>query len=304
MICNERILITGGTGSLGKAITAILSDSNEVVVYSRNEERQFEMQQKINSQNITYLIGDIRDKSTLKQALQGCTLAIHAAAMKDMVMCEKQPTQCYLNNLEGSRSFIECINQSTVRTAIGISTDKASSPTNVYGMTKYIMERMFLEANKHFKSEFLCLRLGNLIDARGSLIFTWKKNPDQKISLTHSEVSRFFLTTGEGAKIVLDVLKKGSAGKIYIPKMKKANIKDILKIITGKTNFPLIGLFPGEKLHETLVSENESQYCFEEGNYFCLDIEKTNPNPLHLFDSGNAEQLSELELIKMIYAKE
>ena len=156
MMQNERILVTGGAGSLGQALTKILCKANEVVVYSRNEEKQFEMQQKIMSPNVSYFIGDIRDKYTLTQALRNCSMAIHAAAMKDMLMCEQQPTQCYLNNLEGSRSFLECVTQSSVRRVIGISTDKASAPTNVYGMTKYIMERMFLEANKHNKQEFLC----------------------------------------------------------------------------------------------------------------------------------------------------
>lgn len=301
MIKNERILITGGAGSLGKALAKLLSETNEVVIYSRNEERQFNMQQQVNSTNITYLIGDIRDRSTLCQALRRCTLAIHAAAMKDMVMCEKQPTQCYLNNLEGSRGFIECINQSSVRKVIGISTDKASDPANVYGMTKYIMERMFLEANKYFNAEFLCLRLGNLIDAAGSLISTWKKNPEQNIKLTHPEVSRFFTTTFEGSKIVCDVLMNGFDGKIYIPKMKQAKIYDILKIITGRDSFPIMGLFPGEKVYETLISEDESKYCFEEGNYFFLDIEKLNPSPSKCLHSGDAEQFNKQELMRIIY---
>lgn len=297
----EKILITGGAGSLGRMLTRLLSPFNRIVIYSRNEERQFEMQQELGSTNVEYVIGDIRDRYTLSRALRGCTIAIHAAAMKDLIMCERQPTQTYLNNIEGSRIFLEAVLQSEVKKAIGISTDKAASPINVYGASKYIMEQLFMEANHAQEQEFFCIRFGNMIDSRGSLIHSWKCNPDQEIKITHPEVSRFFFTIKDAAEAVTSVLEIGKRERIYIPKMKKTKIIDIIKLITGKTDFLVRGLFPGEKLHEMLIGEEERKYCFEEGRFLVIDPKNLNPSPPLALSSQTAEAFSEEELRKMIF---
>lgn len=301
---NEKILITGGSGSLGKMLTKLLSPLNQIIVYSRNEERQFEMQKELGTTNIEYIIGDIRDYYTLSRALKGCSLAIHAAAMKDLVMCERQPTQTYLNNIEGSRVFLEAVLQSRIKKAIGISTDKAASPVNVYGASKYIMEKMFIEANQNEEQDFFCVRFGNMIDSRGSLIHSWKKNPSQEIKITHPEVSRFFFTTKEAAESVLYALQVGKKGIIYIPKMKKVKIIDILKLVTGEKEFKVIGLSPGEKLHEMLIGEEERRFCFDEGHFLVLNYAKTNDSPPLALNSEMAEEFSREELHRMIFSTE
>jgi UDP-N-acetylglucosamine 4,6-dehydratase len=304
MLKNKKILITGGTGSLGKALTRELYKNNKIVIYSRNEERQFEMQKLFDkTKNIDYKIGDVRDTYTLKQALSGCDIAIHAAAMKDVIMCEKQPTQTYLNNIEGSRSFIEAVlDTPSVKKIVGISTDKASSPSNVYGMTKYIMEKLFIEANNFSDKKFSCARFGNMIDSSGSIISYWKNNPEAEIKLTDPRMERFFFTSKDAVKTVLDTINSGN-GDVLIPKMKKAKIIDILMLITKKHDFPIIGITPGEKIYEELISENESHMCKENDNYYILNP-KNNTSIIKSFSTKNAGILTKSELKKMIYEKE
>lgn len=301
-IKDEKILITGGTGSLGRKLTALLAPQNQIIVYSRNEERQFEMQQEIRNANIEYFIGDIRDYNTLSRALGGCSIAIHAAAMKDLIMCERQPTQTYLNNILGTQVFIQAVLLSSVKKAIGISTDKAASPSNVYGASKYIMEKLFIEYSS-FEKTLFCIRFGNMIDSNGSLINSWKKNPNQEIKITHNEASRFFFTTKDAAKSVIHALEVGKSGMVYIPKMKKVKIIDILKMIAKKNSFEVIGLSPGEKLHEFLIGEQERSFCFDEGAFFVIKPNQTNHLPPEALSSEMAESFSQDELYNMIYSE-
>ncbi len=301
MIKGSRILITGGTGSLGYELTRQLCEHNEVVVYSRNEERQYEMQQQFKNKAVEFRIGDVKDRYTLEMAFTGCDIGIHAAAMKDLIMCEEQPTQCYLNNVEGSRSFIKAARNSSIKKAVGVSTDKAANPSSVYGASKYIMEKLFAEADQYSKTVFCSVRFGNMIDSRGSLITIWKENPDQEIKLTHKEVCRFFFSVYDGAQTVIQALELANGGDLLIKKMKKAKILDILKIITKRENIKVMGLFPGEKIYEDLVSENELSCCFEEDDYYRIRQGQINPNPPAMFNTRNAEAFTEDELTKLIY---
>lgn len=160
----------------------ILSENNSVVVYSRNEERQYIMKQDFKDKDVSFVIGDVRDRGSLQDALYGCGIAIHAAAMKDLIMCEDQPTQTCLNNIDGFRAFIEAVKRTpSVKAACGVSTDKVASPSNVYGCTKYIMEQLFREANAVSDWVFSSVRFGNMIDSTGSLISYWKDHPDTDI---------------------------------------------------------------------------------------------------------------------------
>ncbi|MBF0236082.1 MAG: polysaccharide biosynthesis protein [SAR324 cluster bacterium] len=301
MIKGSKILITGGTGSLGQELTRQLCEHNQVVVYSRNEERQYLMKQVFKNAPVTFYIGDVRDQSTLEYALYGCDLAIHAAAMKDVIMCEDQPTQTYLNNIIGSKFFIDAVrNISSVKKAIAVSTDKAAAPSNVYGSSKYIMEKMFEEADNHSEQTFCSVRFGNMINSKGSLISIWKANPQQEIKLTHPEISRFFFTVQDAAQTVITAMEKAQGGEIWIKKMKKAKIYDILRLITKRTEFEIIGLFPGEKVHEELVSNNEARYCHEELDYYVVRPHSLNSNPIPMFSTENAESFTENELIQLL----
>ena len=301
MIRGTRVLITGGAGSLGKELTRLLSEHNEVVVYSRNEERQYEMGQQFRDRNVKFKIGDVRDQDTLEMALFGCEYAIHAAAMKDLIMCEEQPTQTCYNNIQGSKSFIEAVRRSKVRKAVAVSTDKAAAPSNVYGASKYIMEKLFAEANCHSEQVFCSVRFGNIIDSRGSLVSIWKTNPDQEIKLTHRDASRFFFTVNDAAATVVRALELAQGGEIFIKKMKKARIYDILRMITKRTDFDIIGLFPGEKIHEDLLSKNEVSHTFEQEDYYVIKPGKINPTPPSVFSTENAGAFTEDELRALIY---
>ncbi|MDB9713553.1 polysaccharide biosynthesis protein, partial [Flavobacteriaceae bacterium] len=274
-LINETILITGGTGSLGQGLARELFKNNKVIIYSRNEERQHEMRSKFNNENLKFIIGDIRDFDTMKDALSGVTVAIHSAAMKDTIYCEEQPYQTILNNIEGSSSFIKACKQSkSLKKVIAISTDKAASPSSVYGCSKYIMEKLFVEASQYVNFDMFVVRFGNLIDSKGSLINTWKADPQSDIKITHTDVSRFFFSIKEAKNTILDSIKLCSNGDIIIKKMKAAYIRDVLKVITGKENFEQIGLFPGEKLHELLLSDSEAKFCIELDDYFIISNNK------------------------------
>jgi UDP-N-acetylglucosamine 4,6-dehydratase len=302
---NHSILITGGTGSLGKALTKELVKNNKIVIYSRNEERQYEMMKDFNSPNIKFRIGDVRDTETLKAALRGCDIAIHAAAMKDLMMIEEQPTQGCLNNIEGSRSFLQAVQESpSVKKAIGISTDKAAAPSNVYGMTKYIMEKLFIEAGKNSDKIFACSRFGNMIDSRGSLITFWKEHPEVDVKIHHLEMARFFFTLNDAVRTVIDTICQAKSGNIFIPKMKRAKILDILKVIFKKDIFKVSGISPGEKIHEDLVGESERFFCFDLPDYYVIKAGVLNSTPPAAFSTLNAESFTDEELKRLILNQE
>lgn len=297
----KKILITGGTGSLGQELARKLVSENSLVIYSRNEERQYLMEQRLHGGDIAYRIGDVRDQETLEYAMRGCDYVIHAAAMKDLIMCEAQPTQTCLNNIEGSKSVIRAArNVAGINKVLAVSTDKAASPSSVYGCTKYIMEKMFEEADQVSDATFLSVRFGNMINSSGSLVSVWKANPESEIKLTHLEIARFFFTVSDGADTVLQAMSVGQGGEVFIKKMKKARILSILRAITGRKEFEIIGLFPGEKVHEELVSANEVHYCFEFGDYYVLRPNETNSNPPKMFSTENAVEFSDAELSKLL----
>lgn len=306
LLKGSKVLVTGGTGSLGQGLVTKIAADNHVVVYSRNEERQYLMRQRLGSgANVSYLIGDVRDQETVEYAMRGCDAVIHAAAMKDLIMCEAQPTQTCLNNVEGSKAVIRAArNVPGIRKVVAVSTDKAASPSSVYGCSKYIMEKLFEEADRASDATFLSVRFGNMIDSSGSLISVWKSNPHmhKDIRLTHPDIARFFFTVSDGADTVLQAMAVGHGGEVFIKKMKKARVVNILREITGRQEFQIMGLFPGEKVHEELVSQNEVHYCFEYGDYYVLRPSEVNPNPPEMFSTENAVEFSEAELRELLKA--
>lgn len=286
---------------MGRELARRLHTDNHIVVYSRNEERQYLMKQEFPKDHISFFIGDVRDTETLEYALHGCDIAIHGAAMKDLIMCEDQPTQTILNNIEGSRSFIQAVRRTpTVKRACAVSTDKAASPSNVYGCSKYIMEQLFREANRTSPCIFFSVRFGNMIDSTGSLISYWKQHPDTDIKLTHPEVARFFFRLKDGADTVTKAIEIAEGGEILIRKMKQARIHDILRIITGRDEFEIIGLFPGEKIHEELMSANEAAYGFDIGDYYVIRPGVINPAPLSVLSTETAPPFTESELRELL----
>jgi UDP-N-acetylglucosamine 4,6-dehydratase len=299
----SKILVTGGTGSLGQELVCKLAADNHVVVYSRNEERQYLMRQHLALANVSYLIGDVRDQETVEYAMRGCDFVIHAAAMKDLIMCEAQPTQAYLNNVDGSKAVIRAArNVTSIKKVVAVSTDKAASPSSVYGCSKYMMEKLFEEADRVSDATFLSVRFGNMVNSSGSLVSVWKENPQMHpgLKLTHPEIARFFFTISDGADTVLQAMVVGRGGEVFIKKMKKVLIINILREITGRQDFEIMGLFPGEKVHEELVSQNEVHYCFEFGDYYVLRPNEVNPHPPKMFSTENASEFSLEELRELL----
>ncbi|SCA56294.1 putative UDP-N-acetylglucosamine 4,6-dehydratase (inverting) [Candidatus Terasakiella magnetica] len=302
MISNSKILITGGTGSLGRELANVLAqNNNEIIVYSRNEERQFDMSQDLKGLPIQYRIGDVRDIQSLKSALYGCDIAIHAAAMKDLIMCEAQAAQCVMNNIIGTMNFLQAVKETpSVTKAVGVSTDKAASPSNVYGCSKYIMEQLVHEAARTSECIFSCARFGNMIDSTGSLISTWKANPTTEVKLTHPDVARFFFTVNDAALTVIEGLENAKSGETRIKKMKAARIYDILRLITKRTEFEIMGLFPGEKVHEELVSDNEVRFCHDDGDFYVIRPDQINDTPPDMFSTENASYFDDQELSELM----
>lgn len=304
MVSNSKVLITGGTGSLGRELAKqLLAQGNGLIIYSRNEERQYEMSQELAGREVKFVIGDVRDTEALRRALHGCEIAIHGAAMKDLIMCEAQPTQCVMNNIVGTMSFLAAVRETpTIRRACAVSTDKAASPSNVYGCSKYIMEQLVHEASQGGDTIHCCVRFGNMIDSAGSLIEIWKNQPSQEIKLTHPDVARFFFSLRDAAETVLQSIDKAANGETYIRRMKAARIYNVLRQITGRDEFEIIGLYPGEKIHEELVGENETRFCFAEGDYYIVRPGTANPAPPQLLSTENADYFSDDELADLLRA--
>ena len=292
----KRILITGGTGSLGKVLTRrILSGQlgtpQSVVVFSRDEAKQHEMRMEyLNRRSVTedvmyhnfertlqFKIGDVRDFHSVAQALTNIDIVFNAAALKQVPACEYFPYEAVRTNIEGAENIVRAIKELrlSVETVVAISTDKACKPTNVMGMTKAIQERIFLTANIDFpKIRFFAVCFGNVLASRGSVVplFLDQIDVGGPITLTDKRMTRFLLTLDQAVDTVFEAMQFAEAGETYIPKIKAALIVDVVSALVGKKKIEIkeTGVRPGEKLHEVLVSEEESFRTISRGNYFAI----------------------------------
>jgi len=292
----KRILITGGTGSLGKVLTRrILSGQlgtpQSVVVFSRDEAKQHEMRMEyLNRRSVTedvmyhnfertlqFKIGDVRDFHSVAQALTNVDIVFNAAALKQVPACEYFPYEAVRTNIEGAENIVRAIKELrlNIETVVAISTDKACKPTNVMGMTKAIQERIFLTANIDCpKTRFVAVRYGNVLASRGSVVplFLDQIEAGGPITLTDKKMTRFLLTLDQAVDTVFEAMQFAEAGETYIPKIKAALIVDIINALVGKKKIEVIetGVRPGEKLHEVLVSQEESLRTISRGDYFAI----------------------------------
>ena len=266
LLKNKNILITGATGSFGKKfIDTIINISRikKIIVYSRDEQKQFQMQQKYKNSNIRFFIGDIRDKSRLEFATREVNIIIHAAALKHVEISEYNPFEFVKTNIIGSQNIIECAIQNNVQHVLALSSDKASSPLNLYGATKLTADKLFVSAN-NFKGskdiKFSVVRYGNVLGSRGSVVplLLKQKNSNEKFTITDKEMTRFNITLDEAVKYVLKCLNRMVGGEIFIPKLKSYKILDIAKAISTNTKIKIIGIRSGEKLHEEMISIADS----------------------------------------------
>jgi UDP-N-acetylglucosamine 4,6-dehydratase/5-epimerase len=281
MLTNKSLLITGGTGTLGKALVKeILNrypDIKRLIIYSRDELKQFDMAQDFSEDKfpcIRYFIGDIRDLSRLKRALEDVDYVIHAAALKQVPAAEYNPTEFIKTNIYGSENVIEACLDSGVSGVISLSTDKAAAPINLYGSTKLCSDKLFVAANRYKGKRdifFSVVRYGNVMGSRGSVIpFFIDKRKEGKLPITDSRMTRFNISLKQGVEMVLWALKNSKGGEIFVPKIPSYLITDLAKSISPSAKLINIGVRPGEKIHEEMITENDSLNTVDLGIYYAI----------------------------------
>ncbi len=277
LIKNKKIFLTGGTGSFGQAFTnkILKMKPKKLIIFSRDESKQWDMRKKYeHSKNLKFFIGDIRDKSRIKSVLSDdIDYVIHAAATKIVPTAETNPEECVKTNIIGSTNLIEACKEKKIKKVIGLSTDKACNPVNLYGATKLAADKLFIAANdfeKNIFSKFSVVRYGNVLGSRGSVVPFFKKINKEKgyIPITDKKMTRFIISLNESVDFVIFALKNMYGGEIFVKKIPSMNIIDIAKAINSTPKFKYIGIRPGEKLHEQMISEDDSIATYEFKDYF------------------------------------
>lgn len=281
MLNNKSILITGGTGSLGKALVKrILKDYPEVkrlVVFSRDEQKQFQMSQEFPDtkfQSIRYFIGDVRDYERVKRALRKIDYVIHAAAMKHVPIAEYNPMECVKTNVLGAENIINACLESDVKSVVALSTDKAAAPINLYGATKLTSDKLFIAANNirgRNDIRFSVVRYGNVMGSNGSVIpFFIKKKSEGVLPITDSNMTRFNITLEEGVDMVIHALENAEGGEIFVPKIPSYKITNLATAICDKCEQKIVGVRSGEKIHEEMITSSDSYNTYDLGKYFVI----------------------------------
>jgi UDP-N-acetylglucosamine 4,6-dehydratase (inverting) len=278
MLKNSSILITGGTGSFGRRfVDMTLSHFNprRLVIFSRDEMKQWEMSQKYkDDKRVMFFIGDVRDKSRLYRALDGVECVVHAAATKIVETAEYNPFECVKTNVNGAMNLIDASIDQGVKRIVSLSTDKASSPTNLYGASKLASDKLFVASNASYAAGhdtlFSVVRYGNVIGSRGSIIpflYSLSKS-DKKFPITDKRMTRFMITLEQAVELVWLAFENMAGGEIYVKKIPSMNILDIAKSVNEKKEIEIIGIRPGEKLHEEMISPEDSYYTYEYDDYY------------------------------------
>jgi UDP-N-acetylglucosamine 4,6-dehydratase/5-epimerase len=277
MLKNSSILITGGTGSFGHSfipLTLKKYNPKRLVIFSRDEMKQWEMAKLFKDDpRVRFFIGDVRDKDRLHRALNNIEYVVHAAATKIVPTAEYNPFECIKTNINGAMNLIDaCIDQK-VKKVVALSTDKASSPINLYGATKLASDKLFISSNSSYagghKTCFSVVRYGNVMGSRGSVIpFFMSIKDEEKLPITDERMTRFMISLEQGVDLVWHALKDMKGGEIYVKKIPSIKITDIAKVIAPKAKHKIVGIRPGEKLHEQMISVDDSLYTYEFSDYF------------------------------------
>ena len=278
------ILITGGTGSFGKkCVEMILKNSKpkKLIIFSRDELKQFEMAQTFSDTRykcIRYFIGDVRDKERLHRAFSGVDYVIHAAALKQVPAAEYNPFEAVKTNILGAQNIIDTAIDKKVKGVVALSTDKACNPVNLYGATKLCSDKLFVAGNAYVGDEetrFSVVRYGNVVGSRGSVIpFFINKRSTGVLPITDPRMTRFWITLEQGVSFVLDCLKNMVGGEIYVPKIPSMNIMDLAKAIAPECDTEIVGIRPGEKLHEVMISVDDARNTIEFKDYYIIKPER------------------------------
>ena len=278
MFNNKSILITGGTGSFGKKFIKTLLNNystRRIIIFSRDELKQFEMQQEFKDCSLRFFLGDVRDRERLVQAMKGVDYVIHAAAMKQVPAAEYNPMECIKTNIYGAENVIHAALENDVEKVIALSTDKAANPINLYGATKLASDKLFVAANNiasGHKTAFSVVRYGNVVGSRGSVVPFFKKmiaEGTDHLPITDERMTRFWITLEEGIKFVMDNFKRMQGGEIFIPKIPSVLITDLAKSMSDLP-IKIIGIRPGEKLHEIMCPMDDAHLTYEFSDYFVI----------------------------------
>lgn len=278
---NKVILITGGTGSFSQKFTEIaLKEHNlqAIRIFSRGELLQWEMRQRFNDDpRLRFFIGDVRDRERLYRAMNGVDIVVHAAALKQVPTCEYNPIEAVRTNINGAINVIDAAIDNGIERAIAISSDKAVHPINLYGATKLVMERLFAQANVYTgarKTRFSCVRYGNVVGSRGSVVPLFlQQRKNGKITITDEQMTRFWITLEQGVRFVIDCIGKMHGGEVFIPKIPSMKITDLADVIAPEAEREVIGIRPGEKVNEILLTEEEARHAQEFDAFFVIEPE-------------------------------
>ncbi|MBT8585693.1 UDP-N-acetylglucosamine 4,6-dehydratase (inverting) [Polynucleobacter paneuropaeus] len=281
MLNNKSVLITGGTGSFGKAFVKYVLETypgiRRLVVFSRDELKQFEMAQNFPTSRhpaLRYFIGDVRDRDRLRRALNGIDIVVHAAALKQVPAAEYNPMEFIHTNIMGAENLIEACLDNNVKTVVALSTDKAAAPINLYGATKLCSDKLFVAANNYAGSSahrFSVVRYGNVMGSRGSVIpFFFQKVSDGVLPITHPEMTRFSITLREGVEMVIWAIENSLGGEIFVPKLPSYRILDVAEAIGPSCKQEVVGIRPGEKLHEEMITDSDSPWTLDLGRYYAI----------------------------------
>lgn len=328
MLNDKSILITGGTGSFGKAfVRTVISrypGIKRLVIYSRDELKQFEMAQALSPANhaaLRYFIGDIRDEARLRRALEGIDIVIHAAALKQVPAAEYNPFECIKTNVLGAQNLIEACLDNAVQKVIALSTDKAAAPINLYGATKLCSDKLFIAANNikgNRDIRFSVVRYGNVMGSRGSVIpFFLERRASGVLPITNPNMTRFNITLQEGVDMVLWSVEHAWGGEVLVPKIPSYRITDVATAVAPECKQEVVGIRPGEKIHEEMITASDSANTVDMGRYYAIlpsagqfTLEdfcgKTGARPTHpgfSYDSGTNPEFLSLEQLRELIAQ-
>lgn len=319
MLNDKTVLITGGTGSFGKKFTEIVLKKyavKKLIVFSRDELKQSEMSQDYVDDRLRFFIGDIRDKERLHRAMDGVDIVVHAAALKQVPSCEYNPFEAIKTNIIGAQNIINVAIDNNVEKIVALSTDKAVNPVNLYGATKLCAERVFLAGNSYVgkrRTRMSCVRYGNVVGSRGSVVPLFKKQKSSgTITITDKRMTRFWITLDQGVDLVINTIEMMDGGEVFVPKIPSMKVVDLAKAIAPECKIKYVGIRPGEKIHECLVTEDESRHTLEFEKFFVIEPEhpwwnkekwadgKQLPDGFRYSSDKNDKWLTEEELKKMI----
>ncbi len=300
MFNNKNILITGGTGSFGKNFAKYVLNNytpRKIIIFSRDELKQYEMQQEINSTSMRFFLGDVRDKERLQRALEGVDFVIHAAAMKQVPASEYNPMECIKTNIIGAQNIVEASLNLKIKKIIALSTDKAANPINLYGATKLASDKLFVAANNMTgirNTQFSVVRYGNVVGSRGSFIPYFNDligKGSKELPITHEKMTRFLITLKQGVEFVIKSFERMHGGEIFVPKIPSIKIIDAAEYLLPNFSKKIIGIRPGEKLHEVMCPKDDSHLTIEFEDHYVIQpsinfINKSNYFKNNLNENG------------------